>query len=84
VSVVMKFTIEIKIRRIVEEDNSIIIHCDRPRALGEVLRYTFGLPTWALHIWVGGVTMAKENYNRGGVSHLFKDIPIIKMSEHNL
>jgi len=73
------FTLTIDIKKIEERDRMILIYCNRPRALGEVLRYVDGMYFCALNIWCQGVTLFPEEWEK--VKHLFDGIDVIKITE---
>ena len=67
----MQITIEVNIKKIVDDHGQKIIYCDRPRALGEYLRYKYGFNRYAVHIWGHGVTLLPNDWNL--VKGEFKD-----------
>ncbi len=74
----MQFQIDIDIKKIVKEKDRGIyyIYCNRPRALGEVIRYTCNLPLFAMKIWGRGVTLIEDEWQQ--VKHLFKGIEVLE------
>lgn len=67
----MRFRIDINIKKIVKKDGLYIIYCDKPRALGEILRHNHGIPLFAMTIWGQGVTLMPPEFAR--VKDLFKE-----------
>lgn len=70
----MKFQIDINIKKIVTENGLYYIYCDKPRALGEVLRHNHGIPPFAMTIWGQGVTLMETEWNI--VAKLFSEVEI--------
>jgi len=70
----MKFQIDITIRKIVKEGGLKIIHCDKPRALGEIIRHNYNIPSVAIRVWGHGVTLFDTDFQQ--IKHLFKGFKI--------
>lgn len=70
----MRFQIDINIKKIVKEDGLYYIYCDKPRALGEVLRYNHGISPFAMTVWGQGVTLMEPEWNI--ISKIFEDFKI--------
>ena len=56
------FSVEVYIRKITKESGLVIIYCNRPRALGEILRYKYHIPRWSITVWGHGVTLFPEHF----------------------
>lgn len=78
----MRFQIDIDIKKIVQLQPSglVIIYCDKPRALGEILRHNHGIHKFAMTIWGHGVTLMPSDFAivKGA---LFADVEIIAEEE---